>query len=72
MNILKLVRTPLDEVGGAILEAEEVYFIIENINPKIYIECENYERALAICAELGRLMGLKLEFPKSNSEIIPC
>lgn len=71
MNIKKLVRTPLDETGESIFEAEEVYFIIENIYPKIYIECKNYEQALSICAQLGELMGLKLDLPKNKSEIIP-
>ena len=69
MHILKVVRSPLDEFGEPIPEAKDSYFLVEHMSPKIHIECESYEKALAICEQLGRLMGLKLDFPSPKLNI---
>ena len=53
MNIRKVVEVLLDEKGKEISNSEKEYFVIENNEPKIRIECENFQQALAISSQLA-------------------
>ena len=53
MNIRKVVEVLLDENGKEISNSEKGYFVIENNEPKIRIECANFQQALAISSQLA-------------------
>lgn len=53
MNIRKVVEVLLDENGREISNSEKEYFVIENNEPKIRIECTSYQQALAISSRLA-------------------
>ena len=53
MNIRKVVEVLLDENGKEISNSEKEYFVIENNEPKVRVECENYQQALTIFRQLS-------------------